>query len=411
MENELPVGWQCKRLDQIADFLDGQRKPIKEGDRQSIQGEYPYYGASGIIDYVNDYLFDDELILLGEDGANIVNRSSPLAFRVSGKCWVNNHAHVIKPRVGTEIDFLVEYLESLNYSGLNSGTAQPKLNLASCRLIPVLLPPIEEQKVIATVLSTWDRGIRQLSELIAAKVRFKQGLMQQLLTGKRRFSNPNNQTGTHHTSCGEVPIDWSMISLSEITSEIKRRNGEGECRVLTASGTRGLVDQRDYFNRKVAGESLEKNYLLKRGEFAYNRSLMKGYPYGATKRLDNYDSGVLSTLYLCFQLVSEKCNSDFLVLLFESGMLNSQLRGIARMGARAHGLLNVTADEFFEMSIPIPPLAEQKRIASFFTTIDSEIELLRQELEALKAQKKGLMQKLLTGKVRVPFQKENSADV
>jgi type I restriction enzyme S subunit len=216
------------------------------------------------------------------------------------------------------------------------------------------LPPIHEQQAIASRLSIWDRGIRQLTDLIAGKLRFKQGLMQQLLTGKRRFPSFSRSTETHHTPCGELPADWKIVPLSRITRELKRKNAEGVTRVLTASGTRGLVDQREFFNRKVAGESLDKYYLLKRGEFAYNRSLMKGYPYGATKRLDDYESGVLSTLYLCFQLASDDCNSDFLVLLFECGILNSQLRGIARMGARAHGLLNVTADEFFDMVIPLP---------------------------------------------------------
>jgi len=264
-----------------------------------------------------------------------------------------------------------------------------------------IFPTVFEQQLIAKLLGAWDRGIRQLSDLIAAKLRFKQGLMQQLLTGKRRFSRFTRSHETHHTPCGEVPTDWRTTPLTRITSELKRKNDQGVARVLTASGSRGLVDQREFFNRKVAGESLDKYYLLKRGEFAYNRSLMKGYPYGATKRLDDYDSGVLSTLYLCFQLIGDECKSDFLVLLFECGILNSQLRGIARMGARAHGLLNVTADEFFEMVVPLPRVEEQHRIVDAFRVIDTELRILQAELDLLKTQKKGLMQKLLTGQVRI----------
>lgn len=262
-------------------------------------------------------------------------------------------------------------------------------------------PSLEDQKAAAGVLATWDRGIRQLSDLIAAKLRFKQGLMQKLLAGRRRFPGFSQSTETHHTPCGELPIDWKMNPLSHITRELKRKNDQGVTRVLTASGNRGLVDQREFFNRKVAGEALDKYYLLLHGEFAYNRSLMRGYPYGATKRLDDYDCGVLSTLYLCFQLISDECISDFLVLLFESELLNSQLRGIARMGARVHGLLNVTADEFFDMVVPLPQREEQQRIVEIFGAIDRELGLLRKELDALKTQKKGLMQKLLTGQVRV----------
>jgi type I restriction enzyme, S subunit len=113
-------------LGAVSQFLDGKRKPIKESDRARIQGTYPYYGASGIIDYVNDYIFDEEIILLGEDGENIVSRNLPLAFRVSEKCWVNNHAHVIKPNEFTDIGFLTHYLESISYLEYNTGTAQPK---------------------------------------------------------------------------------------------------------------------------------------------------------------------------------------------------------------------------------------------------------------------------------------------
>ena len=140
--------------------------------------------------------------------------------------------------------------------------------------------------------------------------------MQQLLTGRRRYAGFAHSPETHQTPCGVLPIDWKTAPLSQFARELRRKNSEGVIRVLTASGTHGLVDQREYFNRRVAGKAIDKYYLLKRGDFAYNRSLMKGYPFGATKRLDNYESGVVSTLYLCFQLVSEECLSDYLVLLF-----------------------------------------------------------------------------------------------
>ncbi len=120
------------------------------GDRAKMRGSIPYYGASGVVDHVNQYLFDEDLILLGEDGGeNILSRVVPLAFKVSGKCWVNNHAHVLRPRSDFDIDFLTAYLESLDYSGLNTGTAQPKLNKQSCLSVQVAKPPLEEQRRIA----------------------------------------------------------------------------------------------------------------------------------------------------------------------------------------------------------------------------------------------------------------------
>jgi len=187
LEFEVPEGWKVFELGKIVDFLDGKRKQIKDSERAKIKGIYPYYGASGIIDYVNDFIFDEELILLGEDGANILNRSTPLAFKVSGKIWVNNHAHVLKPKKGSNIDFLTEFLESTKYDKYNTGTAQPKLNKEVCSKIPVLLPPLPEQRAIAQVLGTIDQAIQTTERLITQKELRKKWLMQQLLTGKIRL--------------------------------------------------------------------------------------------------------------------------------------------------------------------------------------------------------------------------------
>ena len=172
--------WEEKRLGDISIFLDGKRKPIKGQDRVQMQGSYPYYGASGIIDYINDYIFDEDIILLGEDGENIISRNLPLAFRVSGKCWVNNHAHVIKPNQTTDIDFLTYSLERINYIIYNTGTAQPKLNQEVCRNIPLSMPCFEEQKKIANYLFNIDRKIEIVNKQITQAQTFKKGLLQQM---------------------------------------------------------------------------------------------------------------------------------------------------------------------------------------------------------------------------------------
>ena len=129
---------------------------------------------------------------------------------------------------------------------------------------------------------------------------------------------------------------------------------------------------------------------------------MNGYPYGAIKRLDVHPCGAVSTLYHCFALKDKKCYSDFFMHFFEAGLLNRQLRRICQVGGRAHGLLNVTAGDFEKMVVPVPPKEEQARIAAVLNEFDDEIEQLKAELEAIRKQKKGLMQQLLTGKVRVP---------
>ncbi|OQW79313.1 MAG: hypothetical protein BVN35_02100 [Proteobacteria bacterium ST_bin11] len=187
---EIPEDWGICELQDAVDFLDGLRKPVKSGDRAKISGIYPYYGASGIVDYVNDYIFDDDLILLGEDGENILSRNLPLAFRVSGKLWVNNHAHVMKPKSNFDIGYLTDFLEGLDYSLLNSGTAQPKLNKQACLKIKVVKPTKDEQTAIANILFDMDAEIQTLQKRLSKTRQIKQGMMQELLTGKIRLVKP-----------------------------------------------------------------------------------------------------------------------------------------------------------------------------------------------------------------------------
>ena len=172
--------WEHCTLQDAVDFLDGQRKPLESVERAKRHGSYPYYGASGIIDYIDDYLFDEPLLLLGEDGANIINRSTPLCFIATGKYWVNNHAHVMRPKEGHSIIFLCEYLESLDYTRYNTGTAQPKLNQEKCRGIELVLPCYEEQCRIAGLFSSMDQKLSYELHTLEQLCDFKRGLLQQM---------------------------------------------------------------------------------------------------------------------------------------------------------------------------------------------------------------------------------------
>ena len=170
--------WEEKRLDEVVEFLDGMRKPIETGDR--VAGPYPYYGASGITDYVEGYIFDEDLILLSEDGANILDRNYRVCFMARGKYWVNNHAHVLRANTDCVNEYICEYLESLDYSRMNSGSAQPKLNQQTCRKIPVKKPCLEEQRLIANFLSDFDEAIAAAKKELELWKELKKGLLQQM---------------------------------------------------------------------------------------------------------------------------------------------------------------------------------------------------------------------------------------
>ena len=170
--------WENTQLKDSCEFKDNKRLPLSSGERQQRQGQYRYYGASGVIDYVDDFLFDGEFVLLGEDGANIITRTTPLAFVVSGKFWVNNHAHVLKAHGNTY--FLAQSLEKLNYEQYNSGTAQPKLNAAICKKINLNMPCLLEQTKIANFLMVIDKKIELTSTELDKAKQWKKGLLQQM---------------------------------------------------------------------------------------------------------------------------------------------------------------------------------------------------------------------------------------
>ena len=182
----MPIEWQVGSINNLAINCDGRRIPLKQADRDKRHGIYPYYGASGIIDWIDDYLFDGDYVLLGEDGENVVSRELPLAFRASGKFWVNNHAHVFEPRPSVDIRYLTELLEYTNYNKIFLGSAQPKLTQEGLKRLLFQIPMPSEQAMIGDRLETYDARIRT-EEQYRDKLKLqKKGLMHDFLTGKVR---------------------------------------------------------------------------------------------------------------------------------------------------------------------------------------------------------------------------------
>ena len=159
-------------MSDISENCDNLRKPITSNVRES--GDYPYYGASGIVDYINDYIFDGDYLLISEDGANLLARSTPIAFSISGKNWVNNHAHVLKFD-SLEIQKFVEiFLNSIDLSQFISGGAQPKLNQRNLNKIIIPLPENKKLKYIVTTLDRFDKLCNDISEGLPAEIEARQ---------------------------------------------------------------------------------------------------------------------------------------------------------------------------------------------------------------------------------------------
>ena len=189
--------------------------------------------------------------------------------------------------------------------------------------------------------------------------------------------------------------EWVEKKLGEISERVTRKNKNNETDLpLTISSKDGLVDQITYFNKTVASKDMSGYYLLKNGEFAYNKSYSVGYDFGSVKRLDKYPMGALSTLYICFSI--KNFDSDFMKVYFDSLKWYREIYLIAAEGARNHGLLNISTEDFFETRHKLPlDIPEQKKIAAFFTLLDRRIQKQRQLVERLKTYKRGVFSVLL----------------
>jgi type I restriction enzyme S subunit len=189
----IPKHWQLKRVKDVLKFFNNIRIPLSAADRGAMtKKEYDYYGASGVIDKVEDYLFDGTYILIAEDGANLLTRSKPLSFLATGKFWVNNHAHILKPSRGGNNDFFVNLLESQDFSLFVTGAAQPKLTMENLGRFKLPVPGINEQKEIAAFIQKKEIEFRTLQKNIESQITpllaYRKSLIHECVTGKRRIT-------------------------------------------------------------------------------------------------------------------------------------------------------------------------------------------------------------------------------
>lgn len=209
--------------------------------------------------------------------------------------------------------------------------------------------------------------------------------------------------GYRKTAVGIVPKEWEVVRFYDKFLRITRKNAEGNTNVLTISAQHGLINQNDFFKKNIASEDKSNYYLLRKGEFAYNKSYSNGYPFGALKRLDFYDKGIVSPLYICFAANDSNRCSDFYVHYFEAGLMNREIQAFAQEGARNHGLLNISVDDFFKANLLSPPLPEQRKIAEILTAQDRVIALKEKLVAEKRKQKKFLMQRLFSADDMRPF--------
>lgn len=404
----IPEGWQYRSLEQLASIKRGKFSPRPRNDPRYYGGDTPFVQTGDVVaakKHLNNFtqtlndegvkvskVFPKDTILItiaANIGATAIT-TFPVACPDS-VVGINPISEV------ADCEWLKAVLEDkqAELDAQATQNAQKNINLEVLKPLQILTPPYLEQRSIGSAFRTWDRAIETVEALIANARVQKQALMQQLLSGKRRL---------HGFS---APWEWAVFK--DVFDRIRTKNADGNTNVLTISAQHGLISQVEYFNKSVASDDVRGYTLLQRGDFAYNKSYSDGYPMGAIKPLDRYDSGILSSLYICFRLMKRGFDHGYFRHYFEAGFFNREIAAIAQEGARNHGLLNVSVVEFFETSLHVPQPDEQAAIAKVINAAEDEEKAYQAQLTALRQEKAALMQQLLTGKRRVKLSESEAA--
>ena len=295
-----------------------------------------------------------------------------------GEAYVNQHVALVRLSSNKVFPkYIAYYLTEAHqrnlWQRLNDAGAKSGLNLQTINKYPIYLPRFNDQANIANLLSTWDQFIEKIKQLVAAKEKQYNWILSNL--------NSNNK--------------YYYVHIRDFSSEIsKRNNGNSIERVLSVTNDRGFVLPEDQFERSVASSDLSNYKVVTRGQYAYNPSRIN---VGSIARLDGWDAGVLSPMYVVFELNEQKVNSDYFLHWLESHEAKQRIRKSTQGSVRE----TVSFTAFGAISIPFPSLDKQNSIVCILNTAQQEINLIKKQLDAYRRQKRGLMQKLLTGQWRV----------
>lgn len=248
-------------------------------------------------------------------------------------------------------------------------------------------PDISEQNTIVNYVLSLDAQISASTSRLASLKQVKAASLQAMF--------PQEGETVPKVRFKGFEGEWKKVKLNTFAKRIMRKNSNLESSLaLTIASAYGLVSQAEYFNNLVVGSNIQNYYLLKKGEFAYNKSYSNGYPFGSVKRLDRYEQGILSTLYIVFS-IDNSVSSDYITHFFDTTLWHKEIAERAEEGARNHGLLNIATRDFFDIYIWMPDsVKEQQSIASFFTSLDRQIALHTQRLEKLKQIKAACLDKM-----------------
>lgn len=407
-ESELPYGWVSAKFEEFIQNLDGKRIPLRSSDRKNRQGQYPYYGASGIIDYIDDYIFDGKFLLISEDGANLVARNTPIAFIAKGKFWVNNHAHIVKTYCNIPLEYLSFFFTGVDLFPFITGSAQPKLTKSNLSNIEISLPPLTEQhrivSAIESLFARLDAANQRLDRVPDIIKKFRQSLLAAACGGrltedwrdkdesienadkiieiikkeKNAIQKKNQKDKDYFVIPYEVPNNWSWTNIECISKSMKNGiykkqefysdNGIACLRMYNIED--GLIVWKNIKRMNLSDDEIA-DYLLEPGDILVNRVNSRELVGKAAPIPDDIEPCIYESKNIRLKIFNQWILSKYVGYWFQVYAqqyfnLNAQ---------QTVNMASINQQQLGSMAFPLPPLPEQheivQRVDALFALADS----------------------------------------
>ena len=395
---EIPEGWETCRIKNVVTCHDEWREPISADKRENSLKLYDYYGASGVIDTIDNYNVDSTVLLIGEDGANLRLRNLPLVYRASGKFWVNNHTHILVVPPRNDYSFIAHLLESGDFTNYITGSAQPKLSQFNLMQFPIAIPSLDEQKHISNYLdiecSRIDAMLTKTRSSIEEYKKLKQAVITQAVTKGVRGERETKESKLPWAS--KIPKAWNICAIRHIMFECKERTKDGHEEQLSVTQQFGIIKSSD---ASIANPSLSLDdwRIVAIGDIVFNK-----YKAHSGVFFVSPFSGIVTfnySVYRCFP----NCYAKYFEYQYKTHGCISEFR--TRMHGVGNSISPLYTKDLMKIKVVYPPLDEQKEIANYLDAKCAEIDKLiakkEQLVKELESYKKSLIYEVVTGKREV----------
>lgn len=394
---QAPDNWEIIPIKYCTKCLDSQRIPLNSEERDDIPGEIPYWGAGGIVDHIDDWIFNEELVLLGEDGAPFDEAYRPVAHYTNEKIWVNNHIHILRPESSIKAQFLVYALNCVDYAPFLSGSTRDKLTQDAMGEIPIPQPSLSKQARIIDYIekntSGLDRLISEKEELLEKLNEKRSSLITHYVTNGTGSQNLVKESGI--PNFGEIPAHWEVVPNTAVFDELNNESEDGRGELLSVSENTGVTPRCEKDVNMFEAESLEGYKIAQQGDLIINTMWAWKGAAGISPQ-----KGLVSPSYHVYR-PNDEILPEFADFLYRSPPYVSEMARFSEGVWKSRNRLY--PDVFLRMDTVLPPKEEQKRIVDKLSAELKVIENLSSKLEAsieiLKEKRQSIITKAVTGQV------------